>query len=740
MILTFCLSACLSAAPQPSEDLFSLSLEELLNVPIVTASTRKEKPSESPASAIVVSAETIKNRGYTNLLDLLEDVPQIEINRRVDTGHSNYLTVMGVSGVERMQIMIDGIRVTPVTGNLYSLGRQFSLQNARQVEIILGPMSSIYGADVFSGVVNIVTFNAHESAENNIHAEFGAFNTSNLSLTLNTNLKDIKKDPVNKSTPVLSVNLHQISSDGPFMPKYYPQKFGWYNNEFKSGRVLNFPGSAAESIVSYRPYAAEEQSDFLHARFNLRSFEFGIIRMSESHSSSMGVLPEYTIYDKSTIFKTHHNTIYGKYLHTSPDNRWNLLSQISHHFYEVDPSTNLNNNFSGYKPGYKYARDKSTSFEERLSYRLRRNRHLTLGLTFQQHDSLPRTADLSRSYDRDHAIENQGFIYPGSDLGALVPQGIPLETYKKKYENFGGYAQLQLNSDKDCQIIIGARYDKNSHYGTSFNPRLGLVLKPGPNTNLKLLYGTAFLAPPPDKTFAHYGSFAPDPNNPGDVKSFYLHVPNPDLKPEKINSIQAELSYRINENRKVTFNLYRSDITDLHQMSSKGPGFFKGKPVDTLAHWVNLGQATAYGGSIRFDALSRHKNAKIDYYAALAFSNGDVAGNPLPYSARTSARAGLTFRQKHWTVSPRLIYHGKSYLQYKDAAGKQLSSSPFAVANLFVRYQLKNHSSNGSSIFLNVRNLFDHRYYNPGFAEGGVGMSEAPQAPRYVSGGIDFKF
>lgn len=720
-------------------DVFELSLEELLEIPIVAASTISEKPSDSPASAIVFSSETIRERGYTNLLDLLEDVPQIEVNRRVDTGHNNYLTVMGISGVERMQIMVDGIRVTPITGNLYSLGRQFSLQNAQRVEIIFGPMSSIYGADVFSGLINIVTHNGHTSKNSGVHLETGSFSTNNLSLTFNSEIKGLLKES-STSNPGFSLTFHDISSDGPNLPKFFPKEFAWYNNQFQSGRMLNFPGSNAESKTYFRPFSVEENSRFIQARFNHKRFELGMIRISESHSSSTGVLPDFTIYDRSAVFETHYNTIYGIHRLSGPSNRWNLQSQISHHFYEVDPATNLVNNFSGYQPGYKYARDRSTSIEERLTLRTSRNKILTLGLTYQQHDSMPRTADLSSPYNRDVPIESQGYIYPGSNLGALLPQGIPLETYKINYENFGGYAQLQTNSNRKCQIILGARYDKNSHYGTSFNPRLGVVIRPNEKTNVKLLYGTAFLAPPPDKTYAHYGSFAPDPNNPGDVKSYYLHVPNPELKAEKVRSMQAEVSLKIDEKKRFTLNAYRSDISNLHQMAVLGPGTFKGKPVDTLAHWTNRGEATAYGGSIRFDGLSFHHNFRLKYFAALAFSNGDVAGEPLPYSSRTSAHAGLTFDRNRLTVSPRFIYQGKSYLQYKDASGMQLSNSPFVIANLFVRYRLNSGSKASHSIFINVRNLFDHRYYHPGFAEGGVGLSNAPQDPRYVSAGFDLQF
>lgn len=729
-------SVCTFPASGQSK-LATLSLEELLNVPIVTATAYKEKPSDTPASAIVISEEIIRDRGYSSLLELLEDIPQIEIGHHVTAGNIRSLTVLGINGVERFQVMIDGVRVTPVTGNLLVLGHQFSLANARQVEIILGPMSSLYGADVFSGVINIVTKSGNEGPEGTIHSEFGDFHSRNFALVAKLRPEN---DGENKKHPALSITTNRYFTKGPFLPKYYPRDFSWYNNQFQSGRVLNSPGSTSESNFPFTPFNLDEQTDFLHARLNFRNFEFGLISMTETHSSSVGVLPQFTIYGDSTIFRTRYNTIYGKYIHSGPNNRWKLQSQVSHQFYEVSPETNFINNFSSYQPAYKYARDKSWSIEERYSLKIRDNRNLTLGLTYQKHDSLPRTADLSHPFDTDSSSGNQGFIYPGSDLGNQNPNGLPLKIYKIKYENFSGYAQLHLNPDNHYQLILGARFDKNNLYGSSFNPRIGVVFKPDERSNFKLLYGTAFLAPPPDKTYAHFGAFVNDPAKPGDIKSYYMHVPNPDLKPEKIGSLQAEYSYKLRKNKKLTLSLYESNISDLHQVVNTGAGVWSGQPVDASAHWTNLGNAHAYGGALRYDAICNLRNSTLNYFAAYAYSNGDVAGNPLPYSARHSGRFGLTLKQNRWTISPRLIHQGKSYLQFKDSSGRFITNKGFTTTNLFIRYRLSKKSAEESSLFLNIQNLFDKRYYNPGFADGSVGFSNAPQYPRYVSGGLRFEF
>ncbi|HAE37248.1 MAG TPA: hypothetical protein DCG57_01265 [Candidatus Riflebacteria bacterium] len=473
----------------------------------------------------------------------------------------------------------------------------------------------------------------------------------------------------------------------------------------------------------------------------MENLEIGVMRITESHSSSTGVRPEYTLYYKDAIFKTHYNTVYARHIHKAANSRWQLQSQISHHFYELDPQSRFFNNFSGYQPAYKYARDKSTAIEERFSYELRDDRLLMVGLTWQEHSSLPRTADLAWPFDPDRSACSQGYIYSGSDLSIAEPQGIPQEFYKIRYTNLGGYAQLHLNRDSDTQYIFGARYDNNSLYGSSFNPRVGIVHKPHKKTNIKLMYGTAFLAPPPDKTYAHFGAFAADPGVPGDIKSYYMNIANPDLKPEKISSLQSEFTYSFTDSLRATVSAYDSLICDMQRGGIiLGAGTFKGKPVDTIAHWSNLGEGRAYGGSLRLDAVKNYHNYTLNYYGAFTYSNGDIAGEPLPYSAKHSVKAGLTFKNRRFTASPRLIYQGRSYNQLKDAQGSRLSSDPFAVANLYLQYRCYGRKNLTRAIFINITNMTDLRYYHPGFAEGGVGFSAAPQSPRLISGGMTFEF
>jgi hypothetical protein len=61
--------------------LLKLTLDELMNVEITSASNSPERLPEAPATVIVISKEEIDRRGYTELSQILDDLPGMDVNR-----------------------------------------------------------------------------------------------------------------------------------------------------------------------------------------------------------------------------------------------------------------------------------------------------------------------------------------------------------------------------------------------------------------------------------------------------------------------------------------------------------------------------------------------------------------------------------------------------------------------------------------------------------------------------------
>ena len=77
-------------------------LRIFFNIDVITVSKKEQKSSDAPAMIYVVTENNIKNRGYRNLQDLLEDIPEIEIQKKSTSEFSNYFTFRGISGNEKL--------------------------------------------------------------------------------------------------------------------------------------------------------------------------------------------------------------------------------------------------------------------------------------------------------------------------------------------------------------------------------------------------------------------------------------------------------------------------------------------------------------------------------------------------------------------------------------------------------------------------------------------------------------
>ncbi len=130
---------------------------------VVTAAGFEQKVVDAPASISVVSREELALRPYTSLVDALRDVEGIDVG--METTDKNGRATISMRGMpsEYTLVLIDGRRQSNV-GNLYPNnfgGGQFAylppLDAIERIEVVRGPMSTLYGADAMGGVINVIT-------------------------------------------------------------------------------------------------------------------------------------------------------------------------------------------------------------------------------------------------------------------------------------------------------------------------------------------------------------------------------------------------------------------------------------------------------------------------------------------------------------------------------------------------------------------------------------------------------
>lgn len=136
----------------------SLTLEELLKVPITTASRQKEKISDIPASVVVVTREDIETYGYQSLEEILQNIPGLYF---IDDYASENFGVRGFWTIEPQRNLIILVNDVPQVNYFNSDNIlemiNIPVESIDRIEVIRGPMSVIYGTGAFFGAINIKT-------------------------------------------------------------------------------------------------------------------------------------------------------------------------------------------------------------------------------------------------------------------------------------------------------------------------------------------------------------------------------------------------------------------------------------------------------------------------------------------------------------------------------------------------------------------------------------------------------
>jgi len=152
---------------------------------LVSAALQPLSASDVASSVTVITRAEIEQRQAKSLSELLRDVPGFAVSQ---AGGPGTLTQVRVRGAEANQllVLVNGIRANdPASSDEFQF--QFaSTTNIERIEIIRGPQSAIWGTDALAGVINIITRKDVEEDYLATSAEYGSFNT--LDLTLNGGL------------------------------------------------------------------------------------------------------------------------------------------------------------------------------------------------------------------------------------------------------------------------------------------------------------------------------------------------------------------------------------------------------------------------------------------------------------------------------------------------------------------------------------------------------------------------
>jgi outer membrane receptor protein involved in Fe transport len=496
-----------AAGAATNADLADLPLEQLLTLEVVSASKFVQKVSEAPSAVSVVTAADIKAFGWRSLADVLRSMRGVVV-----TGDRNY-SYMGVRGFQRpgdyntrILLLVDGYRTNDAVFDQASLDREFMLDVdlIERVEFVPGPGSSIYGANAFFGVVNVMTRHARDLPGAQVSAEAGSYGTGKGRVSYGWR---------GENGAELLLSASRYSSRGQDL---YYREFDQPENNNGIARNLDFDrGSKLFVKASAGPF-----------RLTVVHSEQAKGIPTASYSQVFNDPRSRTVNAQDFVDAAYLTALSGE---TDLSSRiyWGRNDYLGSYIYDRPPVlVNRDGSHARWWGG-----------EAKLVTTLLARQKLVAGIEYQ------------RDYRRDqfnYDINNTQQTGP-----ALPANAVSIDLDDRRSGNRAGiYLQDEITLRNDLLFNAGLRYDHNDATGGIFNPRLALVYRVAAPTTLKLLYGMAYRAPNAYESFYQL-------LGPGGQKA------NPDLKPERIRSQELILEHYLSPDMRLTATLFRNTVSDL---------------------------------------------------------------------------------------------------------------------------------------------------------------------------------
>ena len=146
--------ACLAAGSVAAHAAETLELDDM----VVTASGFEQSVEDAPASVTIITGEQLRKKSYHDLGDALRDVEGVLVN---GSANETDISIRGMPP-DYTLILVDGKRQSSrearVNGNRgYEQSFVPPAEAIERIEVVRGPMSSLYGSDAIGGVINIIT-------------------------------------------------------------------------------------------------------------------------------------------------------------------------------------------------------------------------------------------------------------------------------------------------------------------------------------------------------------------------------------------------------------------------------------------------------------------------------------------------------------------------------------------------------------------------------------------------------
>ncbi len=778
--------------PLRDPPLFLSMVEELrqvdTTVKISSVSKTPESLREAPATVVVVTAEQIRRRGYMDLEAVLHDLPGFDISRTNGLTYSNvYQRGFNSDLTNRTPVLIDGVEENDLFINAVFLSRQFPLINVERIEVIYGPASTMYGANAFAGVINVVTREPEDlvSAERrfafDVDATAGSFGTRTVDALLSGQSKD--------ATFKWTLTGRVYRSDEPDLSRYDEWAFdpAFYDSfDYSQVAALNFEGTAAQVAAAgesdyfdvdgskisindagQRRAAELDRSLFttevrghpatfldptddvlLHGKVKLPNLVVGFQTWRREEGWTPWRTDQVIFGDNVYIQKQ--QWLYARYA-KKVGRKLQFEYFARYKDQEVDGASRdsaIRNYARGRLKFEQFLDGEPPSLQDTYFYTINSQLINELKVVYTPSDRLTlvsgvelKNSSVNGSYVLSGEPDPSETGSPASDFGG---------DNQFKIQDLGLYSQASYRVNDRFKAVFGVRADDNEiretgGYGMVFNPRLALIYS-WRDLVFKAIYAEAF------QDASNFQKFNQSSNG--------NFLANPNIDPEKVKNAELTADWEISEDFSVDAAFYESRYSDVIGFETITDCTIAGRLVDNddepgndckpgISQWSNgIGelevrgvQANAYlKAGRRFDAGRRFQLfGNYTYTDPLNVEKGKRIGDVASHQVNlgVDVRLSETFR---FNLRTNFVGTKKTGLEETDVdngiPGGEIDS--YFVVHGALTYAFRKQLE----LQLIAHNLFDTEYFHPGIrvSENFVRPYQFPQPERSAYLRVSYSF
>ncbi len=640
---------------------------------ISLATGSKKLIKTAPSVATVITAEDISNMGARNLSEVLDTVPGLHVSKSGQNMAPEFW-FRGISTTFTPQtlFMVNGTSTKSVVrGDNHTVWGEYPIHAIERIEVIRGPGSALYGADAFSGVINIITKKFDKNRKNEFGAKSGSFDTMNAWFNGQVEIADWK----------IAANFEFLSSDG-YRGKITADAQSAID-QFTEEAISQAPGYLSVGFDALDIWLTAENELF---NIDLGFQERGDVGSGQGPTEVLDSNGKFGGYKKIVNFIVKEFSI-GKGLFLGGNLSYYGSNQKIENDLILFPKGAFNGAFPDGLIGNPGWEEETTHVEVNAKYVGFDNTELSVGTGYERQNLYQVTE--SKNFFADFSPRPNGVVDVSDTDEVFMPEA--------DRESYFVYMQGVMQLAPDWELTAGARFDDYTDIGSTTNPRFALVWSTSLNLTTKFLYGRAFRAP----SFAELLTL----NNP-------VALGNADLSPEIIDTVELAFNYRYSPELSFDFNIYKYEIEDLITFVQNGN--------TGTATAQNQGQRTGQG----FEASTvYHYSEDLTLHGNIAYvkAEDDIVNSNVGEHPSLQA-----YVRSEWNVTERFqITSQLSYIANRSRVPGDLRAEldDYLLFNVMGKYQFP---VNGVALALTITNLFNEDIREPSSANVTAGQINIP--------------